>query len=219
MSSVFICGFCNKVCKNQNSLTQHEIRCKENPNKINFDHSGKNNPMYGKPAWNKGLTKNTDIRVANFGKSISETRKRKGGTFTGRHHTPETIQKLKKAGGLRKNSGRSKKGWYKGYYCRSTYELVYVIYNIDHNIKFSPCKRIYFYIWNNEKHRYYPDFELEDGTIIEIKGYMNEQTKAKIASVTDRKIKVLFRKDLEYAFNYVEKHYNYNKLEELFEHI
>lgn len=30
----FICKYCSKICKNQNSLTQHEIRCKQNPNKI-----------------------------------------------------------------------------------------------------------------------------------------------------------------------------------------
>ena len=30
----FVCKYCGKICKNQNSLTQHEIRCKENPNKI-----------------------------------------------------------------------------------------------------------------------------------------------------------------------------------------
>ena len=30
----FICKYCNKECKNLNSLRQHEIRCKENPNRI-----------------------------------------------------------------------------------------------------------------------------------------------------------------------------------------
>lgn len=30
----FICKYCGKECKNKNSLAQHEIRCKMNPNKI-----------------------------------------------------------------------------------------------------------------------------------------------------------------------------------------
>lgn len=30
----FICRYCGKECKHKNSLTQHELRCKENPNKI-----------------------------------------------------------------------------------------------------------------------------------------------------------------------------------------
>ena len=32
--SIFICRFCGKECKNSNSLTQHENRCYENPNRI-----------------------------------------------------------------------------------------------------------------------------------------------------------------------------------------
>ena len=31
---MFTCKYCNKECKNKNSLAQHEIRCKNNPNKI-----------------------------------------------------------------------------------------------------------------------------------------------------------------------------------------
>lgn len=31
----FICKYCGKVCKNKNSLAQHEIRCNQNPDKIN----------------------------------------------------------------------------------------------------------------------------------------------------------------------------------------
>ena len=38
---MYSCKYCNKLCKNKNSLVQHEIRCKENPNRI---------PCYG----NKG---------------------------------------------------------------------------------------------------------------------------------------------------------------------
>lgn len=30
----FICKYCGKECKNKNSLVQHEIRCKENPDRI-----------------------------------------------------------------------------------------------------------------------------------------------------------------------------------------
>lgn len=57
------CKFCSKQCKNLNSLTQHEIRCKENPNRISssllisYCNSGR-------PAWNKGLTADTDPRIA-----------------------------------------------------------------------------------------------------------------------------------------------------------
>lgn len=113
--------------------------------------------------------------------------------------------------------GRGNGGWYKGIYCMSTYELVYVIYNLDHDIKFKPCKRIYTYLWKNTLHKYHPDFELDDGTIIEIKGYLTDQDKAKINAVKDMPIKVLFEKDLQYAFEYVKENYSYKKLKDLYD--
>lgn len=30
----YICKYCGRKCKNLNSLTQHEIRCHSNPNRI-----------------------------------------------------------------------------------------------------------------------------------------------------------------------------------------
>ena len=57
-----VCKFCGKECKNTNSLIQHEIRCSKNPNRKNYSVVGFNN--CGKQAWNKGLTAETDERVA-----------------------------------------------------------------------------------------------------------------------------------------------------------
>lgn len=57
------CKFCRKECKNTNSLCQHEMRCSENPNRIpssiipQFHRSNR-------VPWNKGLTAQTDARVA-----------------------------------------------------------------------------------------------------------------------------------------------------------
>lgn len=56
------CRFCGEPKKNKNSLRQHEIRCRENPDRIascikpNFNNKGRT-------AWNKGLTKD-DPRIA-----------------------------------------------------------------------------------------------------------------------------------------------------------
>ena len=33
MNEYNICTYCNKKCKNLNSLRQHELRCKKNPNR------------------------------------------------------------------------------------------------------------------------------------------------------------------------------------------
>ena len=42
----YICQYCGRQCKNLNSLRQHEIRCKLNPDKIDMS--------YIKPGHSKG---------------------------------------------------------------------------------------------------------------------------------------------------------------------
>lgn len=88
------CQFCNKECKNLNSLTQHEIRCKNNPDRIcviNPNFNGKN-----RTPWNKGLTSKTDDRVA----KSSIVRKRRyesgelKGAWSGKKHTEEQKKKI-----------------------------------------------------------------------------------------------------------------------------
>lgn len=50
------CKYCGSERKNKNSLAQHEIRCKNNPNRIRYkqaDLKGVNNPHYGKKGGNQ----------------------------------------------------------------------------------------------------------------------------------------------------------------------
>lgn len=225
------CKFCNKLCHNQNSLRNHERLCKLNPDrKLSTAWHSPEAKQKAKQSreltgvWNKGLTKETDSRLAEASKKISA--KMKGNT-TGLASTPEqererraklsSYAKEHNFGGRVQGSGRGKKGWYKGFFCDSTYELVYVIYNLDNNVPFSRCKRTYTYQYDGKYHQYYPDFELPDGTIVETKGYHNAVVDAKVASVTDRAVKLLYESDLQYAFDWVKAHYTYNKLEDLYE--
>lgn len=69
MEESYICKFCRKVCKNANSLRNHERLCKENPERqesywIKFNHE--------RGAWNKGLTKETDERLLKASKTLSD---------------------------------------------------------------------------------------------------------------------------------------------------
>lgn len=111
-------------------------------------------------------------------------------------------------GGYRQGSGRSKSGYYNGIYCGSTYELCWVIHSLDHNIKFTrfPGKL------ESNGVVYYPDFLLDDNkTIIETKGYEAQESvdkKSKVAESLGYSVKVLRKKDLEYAFKYVQEAYN-----------
>lgn len=112
-----------------------------------------------------------------------------------------------------------KSGYYKGNKYDSTYELCWAIYNIDHNIPFKRSKIQIPYVYKGKEHTYYPDFELEDGTLIEIKGRHTDLVDIKTQAALDLgfSIKVLYKKDLDYAFSYVEKTYKTRKFYSLYE--
>jgi hypothetical protein len=112
----------------------------------------------------------------------------------------------KQQGGFREGSGRSKSGYYKGIFCHSTYELVFLIYCLDNNID---CKRFQGYLTDGNI-KYFPDF-IVDKTIYEIKGYDYDnktEAKAEIARNCGYDIKVLFKVDLKEQFDYVKEKYN-----------
>lgn len=220
----FSCKYCGKICKNANSLRNHERLCKLNPNRMIPSTIGLakiHKLMREKGVWNKGLTKETSSSVAR-GAETFKARVKTGEIIPGfknKHHSTESRLKISKnGGGLRAGSGRGHGGWYKGYYCYSTYELVYVIYNLDHNIKFERCPTsiYYTYSYKNKKYKYYPDFILPDNSLVEIKGYHSEQVDLKIAAVKDRPITVLYKNDMLYMFEYVKSNYKVEKLEDLY---
>lgn len=120
----------------------------------------------------------------------------------------------KNIGGYREKSGRSKSGYYRGIYCGSTYELAWVIYQLDHNIPFT---RFPGYIEFNNK-KYYPDF-LQNGSIIEIKGYEQQQSvdeKNVVAQKNGYNVFVLRKEDLKREFEYVKSTYT-SKFETLYD--
>jgi len=113
--------------------------------------------------------------------------------------------KGKKVGGYRKGSGRGKSGWYKGYWCDSSYELAFVIYNIDHNIKFERNNNFFLYQWEGKTHKYYPDFNVS-GTLYEIKGYETKKDEGKYSSVNEPLV-ILTKNKLKKILFYVKKNY------------
>lgn len=102
---------------------------------------------------------------------------------------------------------KHKHGWFKGIYCGSSWELAYLIYNLDKGIAIKRCDKIFYYEYEGKILRYYPDFEVGD-TIVEIKGY--EDKKAKEKQRQHPEILVLRKKDLKDVFNYVISKYGKN---------
>lgn len=65
------CSYCNKPCKSDNSLRNHQRLCPSNIHRIQ-------NPAWvSREPWNKGLTKESDERVANNAASLSKATKGK----------------------------------------------------------------------------------------------------------------------------------------------
>lgn len=114
-------------------------------------------------------------------------------------------------GGYRKGSGRGKSGWYMGYWCDSSYELAFVVYNIEHEIIFERNKEGFEYFYENKKHLYYPDF-IVDNKYYEIKGYDRKQDTIKYLSISKPLI-ILHKNELREIISYVENKYGKNYIE------
>lgn len=105
-------------------------------------------------------------------------------------------------GGLRKNSGIGKSGWYKGFWLDSTYEMAFLYFNLKNQISIERCKQSFEYIdpKTNRKRKYHPDF-IVNGQIIEIKGYHTDIVDIKAQTCN---AKVLYKEDLKEIFEFVE---------------
>lgn len=198
----WICRFCKQSFRTRAQLNQHKKELEGDG--IHFISR----------AWNKGLTKQTDKRVAQCANKLKgKPSKNKGKTLKeilGDEHYKkirETWKQKRNMGGYRKGAGRGKKGWYKEFFCFSSYELAYVIYCLEHNIDIHQCKETFKYFWNNSWHKYLPDF-ITNGVYIEIKGYEIERDKYKQNQFPkDKKLKVLYYNDLQYMITYCKEKY------------
>ena len=117
--------------------------------------------------------------------------------------------------------------YYDEKYFDSSYELVYYIWLKDHHINFEyhPKKRFEYFDAMGSKHFYLPDF-LVEGEFLELKGphLINDQKilldwkgnpcYEKTNCLKNNSVRILERKDLEEAFNYVEITYSKKYWEE-----
>ena len=211
---IFICQYCGSKRKNSNAKGQHETRCDLNPNK--------------KIPWNKGLTKKTSSILSDFsdnckmncvGRKHSDETKQKislslKGKSNGIALTPEKeterrrklseIAKKRNFGGYVKGSGNGKKGWYKGFFCDSSWELAYVIYCLDHSLSIERNKEKRTYTYKGKTKKYIPDF-IVSSRLVEIKGFKTDEWEAKLKFNPD--ITVLYEEDLSSVFEYVKSTY------------
>jgi hypothetical protein len=198
------CIYCQREFTNPGGLGSHILYCQSNPNRVNRTRSPDAGRKKGKEyfVWNRGKT---GLQVA-WNKGIT-------GSTTGRASTEEKelarrskiSEKAKlNNGGYRQGSGRGKKGWYKGFFCDSSWELAYVVYCLEHDIDIKRNTQKRQYVWEGVVKNYIPDFIVQ-GILTEVKGYKTEQWLAKLNANPD--IRVLYETDLIPILEYVKDKY------------
>jgi hypothetical protein len=167
-----ICIYCGKECNTNVSLVQHQIRCKNNPTRIECK-SGF-----------KGKTHTTEIR-----KKLSEISKelhQKGicvnpPSWSGKTHTEQTKKQLSKSMvGNTNGVGRGKRTKYKDIWFKSSWEAKVAKHLDDQSIVWKYEETCYMLEGNKS---YRPDFFIyENGLfvkLIEVKGYFRKENREK----------------------------------------
>jgi hypothetical protein len=155
------CKYCEIEKKNKNSLAQHEVRCKDNPDRkkscfenLDWQISKRKGNQYIK-------SNQTGIPVV----ISEETRKKMSDAAKNQKpKTPEVLSRLSKLAKERSLGGVRQSKWitYNGKTLGSTYELELVKDLDRNNILWDICKR-FSYIDPNGKHRTYtPDIYLKE---------------------------------------------------------
>lgn len=133
-----------------------------------------------------------------------------------RHKCFSNLAKDVEFGGYHENAiKKHKHGNYRGIHCDSSWELAYVVYNLEHGIPIKRCKEKRKYTINGIEKTYSPDFVVGNNQIVEIKGYDDVFSKAKREQNKD--IVFLFKKDLQYIINYSVEKYGKRFWEKLYE--
>jgi len=179
---MFICIYCEREFNKKEGNTLHTKYCKLNPHSI------------------KRITGGS-FRPGHSGKASTPEKEKI------RSDKLSIIAKKNKLGGYVHGSGRGKNGWYKGFFCDSSWELAYVIYCLEHNVSITRNTVRRQYYWDGKIRDYIPDFVVS-GTVIEIKGYKTSQWLAKMEANPD--IEVLYEKDLQPILKYVKLKYGKN---------
>ncbi|MBC8147224.1 MAG: hypothetical protein H8E98_04490 [Bacteroidetes bacterium] len=197
------CKFCNSERKNKNSLVQHQIRCKENPNKIEIVTS--NFVKYVEDVRSgKRRGSNQYIKAKELGllpPIISETTRKIMGEKAAMalkkyYSNPENRKKqsdtMKKAVSEHPESyssnnvcGRVKSVDFVDSFGKDTklngkWEVKFAEFLTSKNIKWTNDVKPEPYFWKESWHMYFPDFYLPDLDVyIEVKGYERDRDRKK----------------------------------------
>ena len=196
---MLLCKFCNKECKNDNSLRNHQRLCKLNPDMVvtylsSLSPSERIELRKKRSNGNKGVNQYTKakelgldapvISKESIAKGI-ET-KRNNGTLTFSNERKERHSKAMKLAVennpesyTSSNRGRTKQIEKYGLKFQGKWELTFYEYCLTSDIKILRTNEWFPYNWNGDR-KYFPDFYLPDLDVyVEVKGYEVERDRAK----------------------------------------
>lgn len=208
------CKFCNKTCKNSNSLTQHSIRCKENPDRIINIHStlrtiSPTKCEYCSNVYNTSNALNGHQRRCKYNpnrileprpvytdelrqKMSKNTKKRYSDPNERKRHSEimkNVVLNNPESYSSKNVCGRVKNIEYNGNTLLGSWELLVAKFLDNINEPWEIPKKPFTYYWNAGWHLYFPDFYLPKRNLyIEVKGYERERDIAKWKVVPNLKI-------------------------------
>jgi hypothetical protein len=195
------CRFCEKICKNDNSLRNHERLCHKNPDRqiivsnfIEFNKKRKEQNIKGTNHFVKSKQLGLPIPLMSdeTKKKISEALKNRVWTEEQRKQHSEVmkIAVKKHPDSYTKNNvvGRVKNIDYNGVKLKGKWELIVAKWLDDNQIKWEHETKSFEYEWNGIRN-YYPDFYLPDfDFFIEVKGYVTDRDLSKWKNITNLKV-------------------------------
>ena len=209
-----ICQYCGKECKNSNSLKNHERLCKENPYRqksffeTDYNKTRKPTNQYIK-AKELGLQK---PQLSEKGKEkLINIWKNKKLPKNMKEKIKNTVKQNIENNNWHLSFSKARTIEYKGYLFQGSWEVAFAKYLDNKNIKWERSNKIYTYIYENEIHRYLPDFYLPEYNLyIEIKGYPTKRDFCKWEQFTDN-LDIYFGDDL-YNLGIIESYKDRYKL-------
>ena len=173
------CKFCNKECKNSNSLSNHQLRCRCNPDrKVQTGRKGSAGKIDGN--WQNAATK---ARAAGVAYVVSEnTRQKLSNASSKRKHSEESKRLISDAlkGNRNANHRGDRQSYYKGIRMDSSWEVKTAQYLDDNNVVWTYSEKGFRL---SDGRYYYPDFFIYENDkfvkLIEVKGYFREANKKK----------------------------------------
>lgn len=189
---VHVCKYCERIITTAGALATHEPYCKLNPDRTRKKNSKNAHRPRGLPPWNKGLTKE-DNRV------LAGVNKRKESIATGRYvpvGTPHTdqfkVRQSERAMARRLGGHTSKKQiFYKQIngdevFLQSSYEIRFAELLDELGIKWERPKPFLYIGSDGKKHRYYPDFRIQDTYVDTKNDYLAVKDLPKINAVREQ---------------------------------